>query len=89
MEEARGPTYLKSAGMALYQRGSSPTRKLAEAVGLSRAMAYRVVEVLLRYGIIEQINAGRVPLYCLSKNPTVRQMAELLVKMDEAMRAGA
>lgn len=78
------PTRLKIV-LALYRWGEMNMTELVKRVGVTQKAVFEQLEVLVKYGVVEVRQVGRVRLYGLSKDPLVRQLAEALAEADLAL----
>jgi len=73
--------------IALWRHGEMNLTELARRSQASQRVVEEQIKPLIQYGIIEVKTVGRMKLYRLSPDPAVRQLAEALALLDQALAA--
>jgi len=69
--------------LILWKYGELHTTELAHKLGTNYRLLLRHIEVLSRYGVIEERRIGRLRLVKLSNKAHVIELAKALTKMEE------
>jgi transcriptional regulator, ArsR family len=80
------PTRIKII-LALWRHGEMNFTELARRAKASQRVVEEQLKPLIQYGVVEVKTIGRVKLYRLSPDPTIRQLAEALALAEEALAA--
>ncbi len=73
--------------LALWRHGEMNLTELAKRSQASQRVVEEQIKPLIQYGIIEVKTVGRIKLYRLSPDPAIRQLAETLALLDQALAA--